>query len=94
MNLSISQHFTDKLSGSVSVNYFLNKESAQQFSGNAESLNVEDYSISPTIHYDFNNDLGMEFNYNFLGYKNKETNGTLDRNLCFFRLVYKHPFLD
>lgn len=94
VNLSISQRFTDKLSGSVAVNYFLNKASAQQFSGSAESLNVEDSWISPTIHYDFNNDLGVEFNYNFLWYKNKETNGTLDRNLCFFRLVYKHRFLD
>ena len=94
VRLSVSQRFTDKLLGNVSATYFLNQADAQQFSGSGGSLDQETYSISPTIRYNFNNDLGVEFTYNFTRIKDKENKTTADRNLCFFRLVYKHPFFE
>jgi len=94
VSVSVSQRFTDKLLGKVSVNYFLNQADAQQFSGSKRSLDKKTYTISPAIRYDFNDDLGVEFNYKFSRVKDQEANTTRDRNLCFFNLVYKHPFFE
>ena len=74
--------------------YFLNQADAQQFSGRGGSSDEETYTISPTIRYNFNNDLGVEFTYKFTRIKDNEDKTTADRNLCFFRLVYKHPFFE
>ena len=91
---SLSRRFTEKITGSLTGGYYLNKSDGDELSLVDEDEHT--MRISPRLSYRVTQKIKFETSYTYTRIKDKEANDddTKDRNLVFVRFVVEYPFFE
>jgi hypothetical protein len=88
----VRQKFTDKLSGSISADYYYN--TIDRSSNQGDDDEEETFRVAGFLRYDFTQDVYIRGGYGFTHIDDKDEDETIERNAVFVQVGISHDLLD